>query len=116
MEKPHLCFFLVFLFHIFSTQLSNFLWPFGNCDKWHNSEQISKSNNFKLWSVYLTNGKAGKVLSAQGNSCVVKLLEHTHLCESLTIGHQVQLGHFHWLTIRHYWQDLDLIFAHIKVQ
>lgn len=96
------CVLLFFvLFHIF---LLNYLWlfvAFGNCDKWSNSEQISKSNNFKLWSVCLTNGKAGKILSAQGCCSVVKLLEfsHTQLCEMLTVGHQVLLGRFHWQTI-----------------
>lgn len=65
MNKSHLCHvFYWHLFSLFHILLLNNIWlfvPFGDPDKWPNSEQISKSNSFKLWSVYLTNGIAGKV-------------------------------------------------------
>lgn len=62
----------------------NYLWLFtasGNCDKWPNSKQISKLDNFKHSGVNLTDDRADKVLSAQGccpGFTVVKLLEPSH--------------------------------------
>lgn len=77
---------ILFYISLFSI-MYGFFPPHGDCDKWSNPEQITKSNNFKLKAVNLTDGTADMILSAQGcYPAVVSLLELSHT--KLTVGHR----------------------------